>query len=171
MCVLHTKGVILSKEWVWWHTYIGCDVVYNGYDVIYGGWDLINTVGEISSIQWMLLQRYSRYNLKYTGCDVKHIGVWCHKEFMWCHAYWIWCHTYSVCEVIQRVGVVYLIPWVWWHRYSGYSVRYSGWDRRYNVCVVMCMMSYIVCVMHESSGCNLMTKMVWNHKEWMWHNV
>ena len=35
-------------------SYSGCHVVYNGYDVVnYSGFDLRNTVGVISSIQWM----------------------------------------------------------------------------------------------------------------------
>ena len=35
-------------------SYSGCHVVYNGYDVVnYSGCDLRNTVGVISSIQWM----------------------------------------------------------------------------------------------------------------------
>ena len=32
----------------------GCHVVYNGYDIVnYSGFDLRNTVGVISTIQWM----------------------------------------------------------------------------------------------------------------------
>ena len=35
-------------------SYSACHVVYNGYDVMsYSGSDLRNTVGVISSIQWM----------------------------------------------------------------------------------------------------------------------
>ena len=35
-------------------SYSGCHVVYNGYDVVnYSGCDLRNTVGVISTIQWM----------------------------------------------------------------------------------------------------------------------
>ena len=35
-------------------SYSGCQVVDNGYDVVnYSGCDLRNTVGMISSIQWM----------------------------------------------------------------------------------------------------------------------
>ena len=35
-------------------SYSGCHVVYNGYDVVnHSGCDLRNTVGVISSIQWM----------------------------------------------------------------------------------------------------------------------
>ena len=35
-------------------SYSGCHVVYSGYDVVnYSGFDLRNTVGVISSIQWM----------------------------------------------------------------------------------------------------------------------
>ena len=35
-------------------SYTGCHFVYNGYDVVnYSGGDLRNTVGFISSIQWM----------------------------------------------------------------------------------------------------------------------
>ena len=38
--------VVMSYSW--------CHVVYNGYDVVnYSGCDLRNTVGMISSIQWM----------------------------------------------------------------------------------------------------------------------
>ena len=35
-------------------SYSGCQVIYNGYDIVnYSGFDLRNTVGVISSIQWM----------------------------------------------------------------------------------------------------------------------
>ena len=34
-------------------SYSGCHVVYNGYDANYSGYDLRDTVGVISSIQWM----------------------------------------------------------------------------------------------------------------------
>ena len=55
--------------------------------------------------------------------------------------------TCIVSDVIQRVGVVKLIPWVWWHSYSGCSVSYNGTDCRYNVRIAICVMSYIGCVM------------------------
>ena len=134
-------SIIVLKELVeqlWPHRCSDCDVKYSGWDTRY--------------IRFVFMKHYVSYHIywiwcdKYTGCDVILIWVWCHNAFMWCHAKWMWCHNIE-CNVIQLVGEIQLVHWAWWHRYSGCSVRYRGWDGRYNFCVVMCLTSYIVCVM------------------------
>ena len=115
--VIPRKCVISSNEWGLWHRDSGCHVVYNGYDVVnYSGSDLRKTVGVISSIQWMWWHRYSGHDVKYSGCDDINTVVWGHKVRMWCLVYGKQCHTYGECDVIQRVGVMLSILWVWGHR-------------------------------------------------------
>ena len=82
--VLHTKGVISLKKWVWWHTFSSCDMICNEYYVIiYSGWDLKNSVGVISSRQWMWSHRHSIYDVKYSACGVLKMVAWYHKASMW----------------------------------------------------------------------------------------
>ena len=92
--------------------------------IIYIGYDVINILDVMSYLFGCDVIKCS-CEVMHTECDVIHI----------------------VCNVIQRVGVTKLIHWFWWHRYSACSFRYRGWDDRYNFCVVMCGISYIVCVM------------------------
>ena len=35
---------------------------------------------------------------------------------------------YSGWDLKNSVGVISSVYWMWWHRYSGYYVKYSGWD-------------------------------------------
>ena len=123
--VIHIVGVMSCiqkclmslKEWVWWHRYSGWHVIYNGYDVVnYSRCDLINRVGVLSSKQWMWWHRYNGHDVKYSGCDVLKMVLWGHKVRMWCLVECKQCHTYGECDVIQRVGVMLSIQWVWGHR-------------------------------------------------------
>ena len=87
-------------------------------DIIYIGYDVINIVDVMSYLYGCDIIKCS-CDAMHTECDVIHI----------------------VCTVIQRVGVIQLIHMVWWHRYSGFMVRYREWDGRYDFCVVMCDVS------------------------------
>ena len=55
--------------------------------------------------------------------------------------------TRIVCVMSYREWVWYNLYPVFEERYSGYSVRYSGSDGKYNVCIVMGVRSYLGCVM------------------------
>ena len=120
--VRYTVYMILYIYWVWCPTYKGCytvekvgvmthiqccDVTYNGYDiVIYSKWDLKNSLGVISSIERMWWHRYNGYDVKYSGCDVINMMVWCHKVRMWSLVFCKTCHTLSKSDVIQSVCYV-----------------------------------------------------------------
>ena len=140
-CVLcHTcdkseATIIIVKElieWVWPHRCSGCDVKHSGWDARYSRLYSWNSKGDIIYIGYDVIDIMDVMSYLYR-CDV----IKCSCDVM---------HTecdviHRVCNVIQRVGVMQLIHWVWWHSYSGCSVRYRGWDGRYNFCVVMCVMS------------------------------
>ena len=111
-----------------------CDIIYIGYDVI-------NILDVMSYLYGCDVIMYS-CDVMHTECDVIDL----------------------VCNVIQRVGEIQLIHWVWWHRYSGCSVKYRGWDGRYNFMLscVWCRVYYVWC--HECSRCNVVTTMVWSQR-------
>ena len=94
-------------------SYSGCHVVNNGYDVVnYSGYDHRNTVGVISSTEWMWWHRYSGREARYSRRDVIQKVVWCPKEWKWCNIAEIWCHECSVCEVIKHDHWCHQV-WMW----------------------------------------------------------
>ena len=138
-------------------SYLGCHVVYNGYDVVnYSGCDLRITVGVISSIQWMWWHRYSGHDVKYSECDDINTVVWGHKVRMWCLVKCKRCHTYGECDVIQRVGVMLSIQWVGGHRYWLWRLLYSVYVALHTGC----------CFIYRS--CDVISTVVWWHKDWVW---
>ena len=103
-------------------SYSGCHVVNNGYDVVnYSGYDHRNTVGVISSTEWMWWHRYSGRDVTYSRLEVIQKVVWCLKEWKWHHIEEIWCQECSVSEVIKndhwchQVWMWCDVDWVWYH--------------------------------------------------------
>ena len=111
--VLYTKGVISLKVWVWWHTFSA---------VMSYTMDIMSSyiADEISKINLVWYHQYSGcddtysgYNVKYSGCDVIKMVVWCHKVRMWSLVQCKRCHTltesdviHSVCDVLNRLRVM-----------------------------------------------------------------
>ena len=58
--VIHTKGVITLKEWLWWHKYSGCNIT-NIVNMMVYTMDMMSSyiVDEISSIQLVCYHQYS----------------------------------------------------------------------------------------------------------------
>ena len=161
MDVMSSVVQILSYLcWVWCHqhTVLWCHI-YWVWCHKYSGYDVTDIVDVISYIYWLWYSiervwwhrysarevRYSGYDVIYAGIEVIHKVVWCLKEWLWCHMYYIWFQTNCGGDVIQTLGLIKLIHWVWWHKYSGCDIRHSGCEAR-NGCVVitLCVMPYKV---------------------------
>ena len=66
------------------------------------------------------------------------------------------------------------IGWVWWHRYSGREVSYSGLDIIHKV--VWCPKEWMWCHReeiwcHECTVCDVIKHDLWCHKVWIWCDV
>ena len=104
----------------------GCDVRYNSFDImnrvfwchkswvrchilctacpIYSGCVIINTVCVISSIQWVWSHRYRHggCDVRYSGCIVLTLCLWCQIEFIYIHK-----HTgYYVTDIMAVMSQV-----------------------------------------------------------------
>ena len=93
-------------------------------DSVHIGYDVINILGVMLSIEM--------YNVINSCCDSMHTELDVPR---------------IVCVMSYREWVWYKWYPVWWHRYCGCSVRHSGSDGIYNICIAICMMSYTGCVM------------------------
>ena len=150
-------------------------MIYHVYDVILIPIVKTYIIVVKALIEQVWPHRCSGCDVKYSGWDARHSHFVFMKQYEWYYIYWIWCHKYTgcdvipiccdvikcscdvmhtecdvihrVCNVIERVGVTQLTHWYWWYGYSGCSVRYRGLDGKYNFCVVIHVMLYIVCVM------------------------
>ena len=77
-------------------------------------------------------------------------------------------------DTIHIMAVMSSIVWVWWHRYSGPEVRYSGLDVIPNV--VWCPKEWMWCHIEEiwcreCSVCDVIEHDHWCHKVWIWCDV
>ena len=70
--------MVLCMQWVWFHTYIGCDVIsqvglitrYIGYHVRYSRCVVIHSAGEISYTLSIMSKTLQVSCHSYSGCDV-----------------------------------------------------------------------------------------------------
>ena len=114
----------------------GYDVIYNAHDGIHMPSVMTSILVVMSSIQRVWGHWYSCCDAKYSGWNVRYSLCVVMKAVLWYHIYWIWCHKhkgcyiiyiyrgvmlyrvyvrpcilhmmhpYSVCDVIQRLGVL-----------------------------------------------------------------
>ena len=145
----------------------------------YSGSDLRNTVGVISSIQWI----WWHIHTQWTRCQI--YWVWWHKhgglrslieDVMSCigqtmpHIRRVWCHKNVVCDFMYTL-VWRRREWLWCLMYSVYVALHTGCCFIYRGCDVISaevwwynelIWCYIDCIWcHTYSGYDVIQKWVW----------
>ena len=133
-----------------------------------------NMVGEISGIVVVLSWKQYGDSI-HTGYDVINIlGVKLYIEV---------CNVLNSCDSMHTeydvtciVCVMSYKEWVWYNWYPGFADTHRVevvLDTEGQMADIMFILPYLLCHIlgvwcHECSGCNVITTMVWSHKEWMW---
>ena len=159
---------------VWWHSLLLWCNQYSGYDNTDRVTVKSNIVGEMSGIVVVLSwKQYGWYHIywiwfcKYLGCDVIYIYE-CEVIKSSCDV------MHTECDVIHIVCVMSYREWVCYNGYTVFDdtdtvdvvsdIEGEMADKTFVLSCVWCPVKCVWC--HECSGCNVITTMVWSHKEW-----